>query len=183
MRLKKDFFGKSDPYMEISRENLDGTWNAVHRTEVINNNLNPRNVLDSRFTENLSARNRFSETLDFSITRLSISWVKILDWQITSRTIPRKLRFREFKTPKRWRPFELSSTVLCNNDRNRKLRFRVYDYDDDGSWVIFMTHCDFKLVIWLLFYTDYIIRIMISILWRHHYVMIMWHKNGIIQNT
>ena len=56
MRLKKDFFGKSDPYMEISRENLDGTWNAVHRTEVINNNLNPRNVLDSRVTENLSAR-------------------------------------------------------------------------------------------------------------------------------
>ena len=43
MRQYKDFFGKSDPYMEISRENLDGTWNAVHRTEVINNNLNPRN--------------------------------------------------------------------------------------------------------------------------------------------
>ena len=117
MRLKKDFFGKSDPYMEISRENLDGTWNAVHRTEVINNNLNPRNVLDSRVTENLSARNdRFTEMVDSS-----------------SRSIPRKIRFREFKTPKRWRPFELSSTVLCNNDRNRKLRFRVYDYDDDGS--------------------------------------------------
>ena len=66
MRLKKDFFGKSDPYMEISRENLDGTWNAVHRTEVINNNLNPRNVLDSRVTENLSARNdRFTEKVDF----------------------------------------------------------------------------------------------------------------------
>ena len=106
MRLKKDFFGKSDPYMEISRENLDGTWNAVHRTEVINNNLNPRNVLDYRVTENLSARNnRYSEIVDF----------------------------HEFKTLKRWRPFELSSTVLCNNDRNRKLRFRVYDYDDDGS--------------------------------------------------
>ena len=52
LRLKKDFFGKSDPYMEISRENLDGTWNAVHRTEVINNNLNPRIVFDSpRFLE------------------------------------------------------------------------------------------------------------------------------------
>ena len=69
MRLKKDFFGKSDPYMEISRENLDGTWNAVHRTEVINNNLNPRNVLNSRVTENLSPRNdRFSENTDYSNT-------------------------------------------------------------------------------------------------------------------
>ena len=166
MRLKKDFFGKSDPYMEISRENLDGTWNAVHRTEVINNNLNPRNVLDSWVTGNLSVQTfRSSEMVDRS-----------------NRSIPRKLRFREYKTLKRWRPFELSSTVLCNNDRNRKLRFRVYDYDDDGSWVIFMTHYDFNWVIWLLF-SDYIIRIMISILWRHHYVMITWHENGIIQNT
>ena len=65
MRLKKDFFGKSDPYMEISRENLDGTWNAVHRTEVINNNLNPRNVFDSRVTENLNPRTgRFSVNVD-----------------------------------------------------------------------------------------------------------------------
>ena len=40
--------------MEISRENLDGTWNAVHRTEVINNNLNPRIVFDSsRFLEKI----------------------------------------------------------------------------------------------------------------------------------
>ena len=39
---KKDFFGKSDPYIDIQRENLDGSWNSVYRTEVINNNLNPR---------------------------------------------------------------------------------------------------------------------------------------------
>ena len=70
--------------------------------------------------------------------------------QVLGSLISRKLRLRECKTPKRWRPFELSSTVLCNNDRNRKLRFRVYDYDDDGSWVISMTHYDFNWVIWLL---------------------------------
>ena len=70
----KDFFGKSDPYMEISRQNADGTWNAVHRTEVINNNLNPK-----------------------------------------------------------WRQFEISSSTLCNNDRDRKLRCRIFDFDDDGS--------------------------------------------------
>jgi Ca2+-dependent lipid-binding protein len=70
----KDLFGKSDPYIDIQRQNLDGTWNSVYRTEVINNNLNPK-----------------------------------------------------------WRPFEIKSSQLCNGDRNRKLRFRIYDYDNDGS--------------------------------------------------
>uniref|UniRef100_A0A4W3HY66 Copine-3 n=1 Tax=Callorhinchus milii TaxID=7868 RepID=A0A4W3HY66_CALMI len=37
----KDFFGKSDPYLEFYRLNEDGKWQMVHRTEVINNNLNP----------------------------------------------------------------------------------------------------------------------------------------------
>lgn len=31
---KKDFLGKSDPYLELSRENPDGTFSKVHRTEV-----------------------------------------------------------------------------------------------------------------------------------------------------
>lgn len=38
---KKDFFGKSDPYLEISRHTVDGSWMLVHRTEVIKNTLNP----------------------------------------------------------------------------------------------------------------------------------------------
>ncbi|XP_059147710.1 copine-3-like isoform X2 [Physella acuta] len=38
---KKDFFGKSDPYLEIHRAALDGSWQMVHKTEVIKNNLNP----------------------------------------------------------------------------------------------------------------------------------------------
>nr|CAB3233424.1 copine-3 [Phallusia mammillata] len=38
---KKDFFGKSDPYLEIHREGVDGKWMMVHRTEVIKNTLNP----------------------------------------------------------------------------------------------------------------------------------------------
>ena len=39
---KKDFFGKSDPYIIISRELADGTWKEVYRTEIIDKNLNPR---------------------------------------------------------------------------------------------------------------------------------------------
>ncbi|XP_064611987.1 copine-4-like isoform X2 [Liolophura sinensis] len=38
---KKDFLGKSDPYLEFSRACSDGTWQVVHRTEVVRNNLNP----------------------------------------------------------------------------------------------------------------------------------------------
>lgn len=37
----KDFMGKSDPYLEIQKPTIDGSWQIVHRTEVIKNNLNP----------------------------------------------------------------------------------------------------------------------------------------------
>nr|XP_023648670.1 copine-3 isoform X2 [Paramormyrops kingsleyae] len=36
----KDFFGKSDPYLEFYRQTETG-WQLAHRTEVIKNNLNP----------------------------------------------------------------------------------------------------------------------------------------------
>eukprot|EP01027_Heterolobosea_sp_BB2_P009704 GEZU01014294.1.p1 GENE.GEZU01014294.1~~GEZU01014294.1.p1 ORF type:complete len:479 (+),score=115.69 GEZU01014294.1:68-1438(+) len=38
---KKDFLGKSDPYLVISKQNEDGTFTVVHKTEVIKQNLNP----------------------------------------------------------------------------------------------------------------------------------------------
>ena len=33
--------GKSDPFLEISRVQPDGTWQVVHRTEVVKNDLSP----------------------------------------------------------------------------------------------------------------------------------------------
>ena len=39
---KKDLFGKSDPYLEISRSTESNKDVVVHRTEVIMSNLNPR---------------------------------------------------------------------------------------------------------------------------------------------
>ena len=38
---KKDFFGKSDPYLEFFRSNEDGSFTIVKKTEVIKNTLNP----------------------------------------------------------------------------------------------------------------------------------------------
>uniref|UniRef100_A0A3Q3KMD3 Copine-3 n=1 Tax=Mastacembelus armatus TaxID=205130 RepID=A0A3Q3KMD3_9TELE len=38
---KKDTFGKSDPFLEFSKQGDDGRWQLVHRTEVVKNNLNP----------------------------------------------------------------------------------------------------------------------------------------------
>ena len=32
--ITQDFFGKSDPYLEFSKENPDGSFSAVHRTQV-----------------------------------------------------------------------------------------------------------------------------------------------------
>uniref|UniRef100_A0A8C5G6X8 Copine-3 n=1 Tax=Gouania willdenowi TaxID=441366 RepID=A0A8C5G6X8_GOUWI len=37
---KKDFFGKSDPFLEFFKESASG-WQLAHRTEVVKNNLNP----------------------------------------------------------------------------------------------------------------------------------------------
>uniref|UniRef100_A0A8D3AJK3 Copine IVb n=1 Tax=Scophthalmus maximus TaxID=52904 RepID=A0A8D3AJK3_SCOMX len=37
----KDFFSKSDPFLEIFRMNDDGTESLVHRTETVMNNLSP----------------------------------------------------------------------------------------------------------------------------------------------
>ena len=39
---KKDFFGKSDPYLEVSRSTESGQYAVIHRTEVVMNNLNPQ---------------------------------------------------------------------------------------------------------------------------------------------
>nr|CAB3233441.1 copine-3 [Phallusia mammillata] len=38
---KKDFMGKSDPFLELWKKNTDGSWSLAHRTEVIKKNLNP----------------------------------------------------------------------------------------------------------------------------------------------
>jgi hypothetical protein len=38
---KKDFFGKSDPYLEFYRLREDNSWIMTHKTEVVMNNLNP----------------------------------------------------------------------------------------------------------------------------------------------
>ncbi|CAD5111652.1 DgyrCDS940 [Dimorphilus gyrociliatus] len=39
---KKDFLGKSDPYVVLYRENMDRTFTVIHKTEVIQNTLNPK---------------------------------------------------------------------------------------------------------------------------------------------
>ena len=38
----KDTFGKSDPFLVVSKRAANGDWVFVKRTETINNNLNPR---------------------------------------------------------------------------------------------------------------------------------------------
>uniref|UniRef100_A0A8C2UMS5 Copine-8 n=2 Tax=Chinchilla lanigera TaxID=34839 RepID=A0A8C2UMS5_CHILA len=38
---KKDFFGKSDPFLVFYRSNEDGSFTVCHRTEVVKNTLNP----------------------------------------------------------------------------------------------------------------------------------------------
>ena len=39
---RMDFFSKSDPFLQFNRIRPDGTWQAIHKTEVIMNNHYPR---------------------------------------------------------------------------------------------------------------------------------------------
>ena len=39
---KKDFFGKSDPYLEVSRSTEAGQYAVIYRTETVMNDLNPQ---------------------------------------------------------------------------------------------------------------------------------------------
>uniref|UniRef100_A0AAY5EH56 C2 domain-containing protein n=1 Tax=Electrophorus electricus TaxID=8005 RepID=A0AAY5EH56_ELEEL len=39
--ITQDLFGKSDPFLEFFKQDDDGKWLLVHRTEVIKNNLSP----------------------------------------------------------------------------------------------------------------------------------------------
>ena len=39
---KKDFFGKSDPFYELGKQNPDGTFTTVYRSETIEATLSPR---------------------------------------------------------------------------------------------------------------------------------------------
>ena len=39
---KKDFFGKSDPFYELGKQNPDGTFQTVYRSETIEGTLSPR---------------------------------------------------------------------------------------------------------------------------------------------
>ena len=38
---KKDWFGKSDPYLQFCRARPDGTFDTVHQTEIVKNTLDP----------------------------------------------------------------------------------------------------------------------------------------------
>ncbi|XP_078690065.1 copine-4-like isoform X3 [Branchiostoma floridae x Branchiostoma belcheri] len=69
----KDFFSKSDPYLEIYRCDY-ASQQMVYRTEVVKNNLNPK-----------------------------------------------------------WKPFKVNMQTLCDRDFDKKLLFKCYDWDSDGS--------------------------------------------------
>lgn len=72
---KKDFMGKSDPLLEIHRQNTDGSLTLVHRTEYIKQTLDPM-----------------------------------------------------------WQPFMVKRSVLCQQDEQRPLILRVWDWNKSGTY-------------------------------------------------
>ncbi|EDO26801.1 predicted protein, partial [Nematostella vectensis] len=128
----KDFFGKSDPYLEFSRAKEDGSFVVVHRTEVVSNNLNPKwkpiHISSQQLCNGDYDRvlkdffGKSDPYLEFSRAKEDGSFVVVHRTEVVSNNL----------NPK-WKPIHISSQQLCNGDYDRVLKVNCYDWDDDGS--------------------------------------------------
>ena len=97
----KDFFGKSDPYLEFSRAKEDGSFVVVHRTEVMKIIIlipgGPRIFCYTRWSQ------------------FGIHGLGYFNLQVIKNTL----------NPS-WKPFQLSVVDLCNADANRTIKVQCF---------------------------------------------------------
>lgn len=141
---KKDFFGKSDPYLVISRQNKDQSWTVVHRTEVIKKTLDPA---WRPFETPLSRLN------DGDVDRLIL--VQCYDWdkvgehdfigecRITTKQLASGARF-DLINPKKQssKKYVNSGTLIVNNVEMLK-EYSFLDYLAGGTEVSLIVSVDF----------------------------------------
>ncbi|RXN35390.1 copine-8-like isoform X2 [Labeo rohita] len=111
---KKDFFGKSDPFMVFYRSNEDGTFTICHKTEVVKNTLNP---VWQPFT--IPVRALCNGDYDRTIK------VEVYDWDRDGSHD----FIGEFTTSYR----ELARATPIHIQCRRTIKVEVYDWDRDGS--------------------------------------------------
>ncbi|ETE61506.1 RNA-binding protein 12 [Ophiophagus hannah] len=103
---KKDFLGKSDPFLEFYKQSDSGKWQLVYRSEVIKNNLNP-------------CWKKFSVPLQTFCSGDFNRQIKVAVSDMDDSTSS-----------------DLIGEFICNTSKLLEVRDQVvhcYDYDSDGS--------------------------------------------------
>ncbi|OXB67236.1 hypothetical protein ASZ78_015877 [Callipepla squamata] len=110
---KKDFFGKSDPFMVFYRSNEDGTYDVDSKSP----DLSKHDFLGQAFCT-------LGEIVGSAGSRLE----KPLTFTICHKTEV----MRNTLNPV-WPAFAIPVRALCNGDYDRAIKVEVYDWDRDGS--------------------------------------------------
>ncbi|MGH0126903.1 UNVERIFIED_CONTAM: hypothetical protein FKN15_034360, partial [Acipenser sinensis] len=106
---KKDFFGKSDPFLVFYRSNEDRTFTICHKTEVVKNTLNPV----------------------WQAFRIPVR--ALCNGDFERFTICHKTEVVKNTLNPVWQAFRIPVRALCNGDFERTIKIEVYDWDRDGS--------------------------------------------------
>nr|XP_033814546.1 copine-8 isoform X3 [Geotrypetes seraphini] len=128
---KKDFFGKSDPFMVFYRSNEDGSFTICHKTEVIKNTLNPvwqafkipvRALCNGDFERN-------GQLLRYKLRKWGTG-----DQRCRRQSQEKKVDDAFYKLRvKENNPLVLDSYAILLERLSRTIKIEVYDWDRDGS--------------------------------------------------
>ncbi|KAL4631045.1 copine-3 isoform X1 [Arapaima gigas] len=145
----KDFFGKSDPYLEFYKH-TGTTWQLAHRTEVIKNNLNPTwrpfqiplQSLCEGDMEKLIKVECYDYDNDGSHDLIGIFEANMTQMQQASRTSPAEFECINHKKKQKKKNYKNSGVVsikVCQIVR----RYTFLDYIMGGCQINFTVGVDF----------------------------------------
>ncbi|WKY04568.1 hypothetical protein Q1695_005516 [Nippostrongylus brasiliensis] len=145
---KKDFLGKSDPYLNIYRVNDDGSRLLVHRTEVVNMDLNP---VWKPFEVNLKMLCSGDHNRPFRVKCFDHDWAGSHDLiggcevslsQLLDSSVKSLQLINDKKRTKKGEEYRNSGTLEFNNVQLLR-RYTFLDYIYGGMEIDFTVAIDF----------------------------------------
>ncbi|MBN3287034.1 CPNE3 protein, partial [Polyodon spathula] len=145
----KDFFGKSDPYLEFYKQ-TDRGWQLAHRTEVIKNNLNPvwkpfKIPLQSLCNGDLEKPIKvecYDYDDDGSHDLIGIFETNLSKLQEASRTTPAEFECINMKKKQKKKHYKNSGVVIVKSCQVVK-EYTFLDYIMGGCQINFTVGIDF----------------------------------------
>ncbi|KAM7404635.1 hypothetical protein PAMP_011967 [Pampus punctatissimus] len=121
---KKDFFGKSDPFMVFYRSNEDGTFTICHKTEVVKNTLNP--VWQPFSIPVRALCNGDYDSMKVCRPRQPCDYVEVVKEHVKFCPLHHSECQQKFFT-------SILSLLTCPEKLIGTIKVEVYDWDRDGS--------------------------------------------------